>query len=133
MPGSTQSAREASSLIQWRMVSVDGHSVGRRLVSNEIVRPAARITSMDLSAACRLVSEMAANTPVACRWRAERSQASSISAGPIWLAAEPLRWYSTGGSLPSVTRPLNWKPVRCAGSQMTCEQSMPSPFIAAMR
>ncbi|MNS80097.1 hypothetical protein D3C72_1137640 [compost metagenome] len=131
MPGSTQSAREASSFTQWRIVSVDDHSVGRRLVSNEMVRPAARITSIDLSAACRLVSEMAANTPVACRWRAERSQASSTSAGPMWLAAEPLRWYSIGGSLPSVTRPLNWKPVRCVASVITCEQSMPSARIAA--
>ena len=107
MPGSTQSARAARSLI------AVPHRLGRRpqrrpQVGVEGDRAAGLRASRPcvLIAACRLVSEMAANTPVACRWRAERSQASSTSAGPIWLAAEPLRWYSTGGSLPSVDAAL---------------------------
>ncbi len=131
MPGSTQSARAARSLMHSRMRASPAHSVGRRLGSKEMLRPAARMISMLRSAVGSVVSETAANTPVACRWRAERSQASSMSSGRMWLAAEPLRWYSTGGSLPSMTRPLNWKPVRCAASQMTCEQSMPSACMVA--
>ena len=49
------------------------------------------------------------------------------------LAAEPLRWYSTGGSLPSATRPLNWKPLPASLVISTREQSMPSRCIAASR
>ena len=78
------------------------------------MRPAARITSMRLDARpagwCRrwprTRRSRAGGAPSAARPRRRRP-------APIWLAAEPLRWYSTGGSLPSVTRPLNWKPVRC--------------------
>ena len=115
------------------MRSVDGHSVGRRLGSNEIVRPAARISSRLRRAVAKQLSEIAGNTPVACRWRADVSHAASMSCGAMWLAAEPLRWYSTGGSLPSLTRPLIMKPVRWPASQTTCEQSMPSPRIAPSR
>ena len=61
------------------------------------------------------------------------SAASRMSAGVIRLAAEPLRWYSIGGSLPSSTRPLNRKPVRCAGSRVTWAQSMPSRCMASIR
>ncbi len=62
-----------------RMASVDAHRVGRRLGSKEMVRPAARITSMVLIAAGSVVAEMAGNTPVACRWRADVSQSTSTS------------------------------------------------------
>ena len=44
MPGSTQSACAASAFSVATIVSREGHNVGRRFGSNEIVLPAARIS-----------------------------------------------------------------------------------------
>jgi hypothetical protein len=52
---------------------------------------------------------------------------------PMPLAAEPWRWYSTGGSPPPCTLPLNMKPVFCVASQTTCAQSTPSPAMVASK
>ena len=133
MPGSTQSDSAASVLIASRIASREGHSVGRRLGSKPIVRPAARAAAIALRVAANVLAETAANTPLTCRWRALAIHAASMSSGPRWLAAEPLRWYSIGGSLPSSTRPLNRKPVRSSAWQVTCEQSTPSPPMASSR
>src|SRR5690606_5968223 len=103
-PGSTQSARPASSLMPARMASVEAHSEGLRLVSKDTVLPASRIRRMVWRDTSKLSADTAANTPVACRCRADSSQSRSTSSGRMRLAADPARWYSTRGSLPSVTR-----------------------------
>ena len=132
-PGNTQSARAARLLMVSRICAGVAHKLGRRLGSKDTLRPALRIRSMLRRASGRVVAEMAGNTPVAWRWRADSSQASSMSLTAMWLAAEPRRWYSTGGSPSSSTRPLIMKPVGCAAVSATREQSTPSADSARIR
>ncbi|KWV86464.1 hypothetical protein PFLmoz3_03897 [Pseudomonas fluorescens] len=93
-PGRTQSAKAASALISRIICAWLAHRDGRRFGSNDTLRPALRIWVISSNDSARVASDSAGGMPVACRWRA-CSSVGWMASMDKWLAAEPLRKYST--------------------------------------